>query len=166
MFRHVVKNLNHEEPDRSPRHRDREERDFFKTSRWRALPPSECGVESLRKKLSESLLRCIKRDLPVLLQEIEDKLAATKSLLAQLGPARTTPKDQRVYLINIAVKLRELISVALEGDELAGDFTDFFRADDGRKLRNRITKETDHFVRWMRVMGHHYQVVEILSEDE
>lgn len=163
--RHVVKNLSHEENDRSTQRRDNDERRFFRSSIWSRIPPEDCGIGSLRQKLSRSLLSCIKYDMPMLVSEMESQLEQTQRTLEQLGQARETAKDHRIYLTNIANKLRELIGVGLDGETLIENDLGFFDRAEAKKLRNIITKNMDAFGDNMRQYGKHYRVTLDGEED-
>lgn len=148
-----MKNLSHEAHDRSQAHRDAEERDFFQSSIWSDLPAGNLGITSLRERLSHSLLNCVKEELPELIAEMEKNLVDIKRALDRLGPARQSPKDHRIYLTNIASKLRGLVTAAVNGDILDGGCDGFFDGVEAKKLRNIITKRGDDFAGVMRERG-------------
>lgn len=153
-----MKNLSHEENDRSPQHRDNDERRFFRSSIWSRIPPEDCGIGALRQKLSQSLLSCIKRDMSVLMSEMDDQLQQTQRTLEQLGQARESAKDHRIYMVNIANKLKQLIGVALDGETPVESDPGFFDRVEAKKLRYIVTKSTDAFGNDMRQYGKHYLV--------
>lgn len=158
-----MKNLGPEERDRSQTYRDAEERKFFQSSTWSKLPADDLGILGLRQKLGQALLRCIKQDLPNLMSEMDKKLGQTKRILEQLGQARETPKDHRIYLTGIATKLRELIKCALDGDNFDTDDSSAFDHVQAKKLRSVVSKRSDEYVNVMRSRGYQFLVEEDAS---
>lgn len=136
---HVVRNLSHEQVDRSPASRDPEERKLFASGVWSRLPSKDLGIESMRQKLCQSLFQSIKRDLPQLVQEIEGRLKATRLGIEQLGRVRMNVKDCLWYLGEIQSSMHQLASAASEGVYDDPNVCAFFGKGEYTKLRNLIT---------------------------
>lgn len=162
---HVVRNLSHEQIDRSPTFRDSEERKFFASGVWSRLPSKDLGVESLRQKLCQSLFQSIKRDLPQLVQEIEGQLKATRLSIEQLGRVRNNAKECLWYLSEIQSSMHQLASAASEGVYDDPNVCAFFGKGEFTKLRNLITMRSDFFNREMRTKGKTYSVLGSHSDD-
>lgn len=155
---HVVRNLSHEEPDRSPKYRDSEERKFFVTGVWSRLPSKDLGIESLRQKLCQRLFESIKRDLPQLIDEMTSQLATTRRDIEHLGRVRKNAKDCLWYLSEIKSSMHRLASAASEGVYDDPKISAFFGKGDFKKLRNLITIRSDLFNRQIRGTGKTYAV--------
>jgi hypothetical protein len=155
---HVVRNLSHEATDRSPKHRDQEEHKFFASSVWSRLPAKDLGIESLRQKLCQRLFESIKRDLPLLINEMSDQLATTRRSIEQLGRVRKNAKDCLWYLGEIKRSMYQLTSAASDGIYDDPNIAVFFGKGDFTKLRNLITMRSDHFNRTIRGTGKTFTV--------
>ena len=150
---HIIKNLSHEEADRSPKHRDSEEHTFFASGVWSQLPASDLGVKSLRGKLCQRLFETIRRDLPDLIMEMEDQLAATRRSIEQLGRVRENAKDCLWYLAEVKRSMGQITSAASDGIYDDPNLAKFFGKGDFTKLRNLITVRSDSFNRSIRSTG-------------
>jgi hypothetical protein len=157
---HVVRNLSHEEEDRTPEHRDLEERRFLTSGVWSRLPMRDLGIQSLRQKLCQRLFESIKRDLPLLIQEMDDQLRATNRSIDQLGSVRETAKDCLWYLAEIKSRMYQLASAASDGVYDDPNISDFFSKGDFTKLRNSITSKSDAFNQKIRGTGKTYIVLQ------
>ncbi|GKT64312.1 dynamin family protein [Colletotrichum tofieldiae] len=131
---HVLRNRADYEKDLGPR--DTVEEQFFKSGAWGSIPGTNRGVAALRVKLSHILHDHIKRSLPTVIEDIQDKLFERGNELDRLGSPRTTPEDMRAYLIDIAGNFQRLVH-----DGIRGHYNDpFFGGFDGthRKLRSKL----------------------------
>ena len=155
---HILRNLAHEDQDRTAARRNEVEHQFFVGGEWSQLSRRDVGVDSLRKKLSEQLFRSIAADLPDLISEISRKLQQCKSDLNRLGPSRATIGEQKVYLSGVLEKLRHLIEAALEGDYGRSEFADFFDGTEQKGLRDAITNDITTFATKMRDLGKQYHM--------
>ena len=155
---HVLRNLPHEQDDRSPATRDGIERNFFETSEWAQLSSRDVGIDNLRKKLSEQLFKRIATDLPALIDEMTQKVEQCKTTLERLGPARATVKDQREYLSKLLGKLQRLIENALEGDYDKEESKTFFDGSREKNIRYGIRADTEAFADRMRRSGKLYHI--------
>ncbi|KAK5743945.1 hypothetical protein LTR17_002283 [Elasticomyces elasticus] len=131
---HALRNLPHEDADRSAAHRDVIESSFFAGSAWSRLTSRDLGVHSLREKLGQRLFGCIISELPALLDELKVELKDRQSTIERLGPARKTFEEQRRYLSTIMARLHRLTEAALDGDYDTAEFVTFFNRSDKRLL--------------------------------
>ncbi|KAK3636443.1 hypothetical protein LTR56_014230 [Elasticomyces elasticus] len=154
---HVLRNLPHEDADRSAAHRDAVESTFFAGSAWSRLTSRDLGVHSLREKLGQRLFGCIISELPALLDELKVELKDRQSTIERLGPARATFEEQRRYLSTIMSRLHRLTEAALDGDYDTAEFVTFFNRSD-KRLRAAINDQTDHFADDMRRHGAQYHI--------
>ena len=163
---HVVRNLSHEEGDRSPKHRDSEEHKFFTSTVWSQLPAKDLGIENLREKLCQRLFESIKRDLPHLIGEMGDQLATTHCSIQQLGRARKNAKDCLWYLGEIKRSMCQITSAASDGIYDDPNISDFFGKGDFTKLRNLITMRSNQFNRSIRSTGKTFVVMRDATDFE
>ncbi|ORY67753.1 P-loop containing nucleoside triphosphate hydrolase protein [Pseudomassariella vexata] len=95
--------------------RDAQEERFFQTGAWAAIPSSNRGAGRLRHKLSNVLLEHIRRNLPVVIQDIENALQSKRIALESLGPSRSSPEELKLYLIGIAEHFQRISRDGVEG---------------------------------------------------
>lgn len=112
---HVLRNRDFDTRHLSRAERDKAERDFFSSGVWQTLPLRSLGVESLRPRLSSALKDQIISELPGLIRDIESGIADSRVRLNQLGDARGTANEQRLYLIRISASFSSLLSSAKDG---------------------------------------------------
>ncbi|KAI0152050.1 P-loop containing nucleoside triphosphate hydrolase protein [Hypoxylon sp. NC0597] len=113
---HFIRNRGAAESSDTEGQRDEKERSVFESSFWPSVPPKNCGVEMLRKKLSGILFSYTKNNLLSLVESIEKKVNDHKAQLEQLGEPRLTPKEQRMYLDKITARFHTLCLYAVEGN--------------------------------------------------
>jgi GTPase SAR1 family protein len=131
---HVLRNLADHETDRGPR--DTVEEEFFSSQAWGSIPSTNRGVGALRGKLSRILHDHIRKSLPAVLQDIQDKISHMELELARLGEPRSTPEDMKAYLIDIASHFQRLVQDGIRGhyiDAFFGGFNGYHR-----KLRSNL----------------------------
>lgn len=112
---HVLCNSSDRERADGEHDRDLKERSFFQTGPWSSLSPSTRGVDSLRKRLSKVLFEHIKTSLPGLIRDIRTSMESRQDTLNKLGRPRSSVKDMRAYLIDIAEEFQRLARDAVEG---------------------------------------------------
>ncbi|KAI0164167.1 dynamin family protein [Xylariaceae sp. FL1272] len=114
---HVLRNLDSEKTQGESllSERDSEEAAFFKQGIWASLPSSMLGIDELRPKLSNVLIRQIARELPSLIQEIDHGLKSTEEKIKTLGVPRITPDEQRRELLAISQKFQLLVKSSVDG---------------------------------------------------
>ncbi|TEA13622.1 Interferon-induced GTP-binding protein MxE [Colletotrichum sidae] len=103
---HALRNRAESEEDLGPR--DAVEDAFFESSAWSSIPVANRGITTLRTKLGRLLLDHVKKSLPSVLDDIQDKLSRRELELKRLGQPRPTPRDMRAYLVEIAEKFQRL----------------------------------------------------------
>lgn len=163
---HVVRNLSHEETDRSPQHRDSEEMRFLTSGVWSRLPSKDLGIASLKSKLCQRLFECIKRELPALIDEMNEELVSTRRSIEQLGRVRKTAKDCLWYLSEIKGSMHQIASAASDGIYDDPKIADFFGKGHFTKLRNLITIRSDDFNHAIRTSGKTFMVSRDSGENE
>ncbi|KAL3462370.1 dynamin family protein [Aspergillus heterothallicus] len=154
---HALRNRSFETRDASDDARDEREKEFFNQGQW-ATASRECvGVDSLRHRLSKILFDHIRRSLPDLMREIQQKISDREQKLSKLGPLRATVAQQRGFLLNISSAFERITGQALNGmyaDEFFGGLTAKRTADsDARLLRASIRRLNDFFAEAMACRG-------------
>jgi hypothetical protein len=90
------------------------------SSRSRTLLPTDqlwsVGVDALRSRLQEVLASNIRREFSNVKREVLTKLSTAKRSLKDLGEKRQTPDEQRRFIMDIASRFREVVSLALNGN--------------------------------------------------
>ncbi|KAI0858430.1 dynamin family protein [Xylaria cubensis] len=114
---HVLKNMDSEKVQGASllTERDAEETAFFSNGIWSRLPSSMLGIDELRPKLSNVLIRQIARELPSLISEIDVGIKSCKKLIKALGVPRITPDEQRLELLRISQKFQSLVKASVDG---------------------------------------------------
>ncbi|EOD49567.1 putative dynamin family protein [Neofusicoccum parvum UCRNP2] len=96
----------------------------------------------------------IRRELPVLIEEIRKGIADCKDDLDRLGEPRVTPKDHRAYLVSISKAFERMTLEAVNGLYQNSFFTEPEEESQERRLRAVIQNSNDEFARVMRAYGH------------
>ncbi|TRX88984.1 hypothetical protein FHL15_010106 [Xylaria flabelliformis] len=114
---HVLKNMDSEKVQGASllTERDAEEAAFFSNGIWSRLPSSMLGIDELRPKLSNVLIRQIARELPSLISEIDVGIKSCQKLIGALGVPRITPDEQRLELLRISQKFQSLVKASVDG---------------------------------------------------
>ncbi|KAF7180986.1 hypothetical protein CNMCM7691_000115 [Aspergillus felis] len=160
---HVLRNRSFETRDISDDARDEMEKAFFNQGRWTSLSRECVGIESLRRRLSTILLKLIRRNLPGLIAEIQDKVSDRRQQLSRLGPPRYTLQQQRGYLLNISSNFERIIVQALNGmyaDEFFGGLDETGNIEDFRRLRAVIRQLNEYFADAMAIRGCRRKIVD------
>jgi GTPase SAR1 family protein len=160
---HVLRNRSFETRDISDDARDEMEKVFFNQGRWSSLSRECVGIESLRRRLSSILLKLIRRNLPGLITEIQDKVADRQQRLPKLGPPRSTLQQQRGYLLNISSNFERITVQALNGmyaDEFFGGLDGTGTIEDFRRLRAVIRQLNEYFADAMAIRGCRRKIVD------
>ncbi|KAK8060281.1 dynamin family protein [Apiospora saccharicola] len=159
---HVLRNKSHTTSNDTPQERDERESDFFSSSAWQVLEPSQLGVEALRDRLREALWNQILVELPEVKSEVQSGIKDCLNKLKQLGKSRSTPREKHHYLHKISSQLAVLVRASIDG--VYADF--FFESYPGqpdafeRRLRANVQKILAKYAEKMRVDGHALEIVE------
>ncbi|KAJ5649811.1 uncharacterized protein N7484_003534 [Penicillium longicatenatum] len=156
---HVLRNRSFETRNVSDDERDSQEMGFFEKGRWKSLSREQVGIESLRRRLSNILLTHVRRNLPGLIADIQERISQNELALAKMGTSRTTLHEQRQFLINISSRFARITSEALNGsytDAFFGGFQDQ-STNNGefayRRLRAVIRELNENFAEAMELRG-------------
>ena len=163
---HVLKNMDSEKGKYSLADRDIKEKEFFSHGIWGDMPQSLLGVDKLRTRLSEVLLRQITVELPSLIDEIEVKSVDCRSSLNKLGDARATLSEQQLYLFRISQSFQFLVKSAVDGiynDPFFGNA----KSEPGyqKRIRAVIQNLNQDFAHKITKQGHYREVTELDNPD-
>ncbi|KAI6871030.1 hypothetical protein KC343_g5239 [Hortaea werneckii] len=167
---HMLKNRSYKESDRSFEERNAAEKAFFSQGRYRDLSQDILGVDTLRTRLSHLLYTHLKRELPTLLDELNQEHSRVCRELEELGERRSTPQEQRRFLIGISTTYQDIVKAAVNGQYdhvLFGppDLKAGFREGSNRLRLCAIVKHlTDEFNMAMHQYGHKLAIIEPDSE--
>lgn len=157
---HVLQNRKFETRLESDDKRDELEREFFGQGRWASLSREIVGIDSLRRRLSNVLLKHVRHELPNLIHDIQSKIMDHEQTLGKMGTARLNAKDQRSFLIGISSRFGRITHEALNGmysDEFFGDFGDRRATNDEtndfRRLRAVIREMNENFAEAISILG-------------
>jgi GTP-binding protein EngB required for normal cell division len=136
--------------------RQQKELQFFNSSPWKEqnLDETRVGIENLRNFLQQLLDNHIEHELPKVRKEVELLLRNTESILAQIGPQRSSVGQIRMFLTHTSMEFFNLTKAALDGN-YGGKDSVFFAA--GTKtetrLRARIHIANERFAAYMRTQA-------------
>lgn len=129
--------------------RHRNEKKFFDTAPWNALPKTRVGISSLKTFLGKLLYEHIQGEFPALVQEIRTLVHDSRVDLDALGPPRQTTLQQRQFLSRMATKYQRIAA-----DSLKGNYDSEWDAKDSRKLRMHLHLQNEEFAMVMTREGH------------
>jgi hypothetical protein len=135
---HVIKNRKFEETAFSIDERNLVERTFFATSKFKALPREDVGIDALRVKLSTLLFDHVKKELPRLQEDLETALAVAQEALHHLGDSRATIEECRAFLSDFSMQCYRVCEAGLNGN-YEHDYFKGANQEDDFSLQNKET---------------------------
>ncbi|KAL2835265.1 P-loop containing nucleoside triphosphate hydrolase protein [Aspergillus cavernicola] len=160
---HALRNRSFETRDISDNARDEQEKEFFSQGRWTSLPRESLGVDTLRRRLSSSLLKHIRQSLPGLIADIQQKISDRVQKLSKLGSPRSTLQQQRGFLLHISSSFERITAQALNGmyaDNFFGGLGDAKETGDIRRLRAVVRQLNEFFADAMTIRGCRRTIIE------
>jgi GTPase SAR1 family protein len=167
---HILKNRSEKEAAKSFAERNAAEKLFFSQGRYKNLPSHILGIDSLRKRLSQMLYKHLKTELPALRKELNDRHREVCNDLKQLGEKRSTPSEQRRFLMAISTTYQDIVKAAVNGQyeqDFFGDLDPDAMVDDEnnmRRLRAVVQYLNLQFASTLRQYGHKTVVAEANGE--
>lgn len=156
---HVVKNRDFNMRDCSDAERDEAERKFFSERVWASLPDANVGIDALRTKLGQVLLRQIRSELPFLQDDLKAAISESRAQREKLGNPRISKKDLQLYLTGISRQYQTLTVSALEGTYR----NTFFKLSNphgyARRLRAVVQNMNKEFALLMYEKGHRWEII-------
>ncbi|EFE38018.1 dynamin GTPase, putative [Trichophyton verrucosum HKI 0517] len=161
---HLLKNRSDDEHQLSFAERNSKERVFFNTGNYNELPQSVKGIDSLRQRLSELLFNHLKRELPILKEELDKMANSVHIELEHLGRSRATIADQRAYLADFFGSANDLVAMGINGnyEEKFFNAVNVTKNIDGKENSSRLRAVVQYlnsrFADLMNQKGHKYYV--------
>lgn len=148
----VVKNRDGDDTGSSLRDRHAKEKAFFSREPWSTISSMDrTGVDSLKRRLRDLLTDVSRREFPKVKADINKRLAQLRENLDAMGPSRSDPNAQRLYLGKMATKFQGVASFALNAyytdDRVFADKPDL-------KLITRIIELNEVFANVFWICGH------------
>lgn len=112
---HMIKNRSDTEMKNTFAQRNTNEHKFFNTGRFKELPRSYVGIESLRTRLSTLLHQHLVQELPSLKQDMKLKLKDTTDEIASLGAKRETTHEQKMVVTSISQEINLILRDSING---------------------------------------------------
>jgi GTPase SAR1 family protein len=113
---HVVRNIDSAIAQTQDITRDQQEIHFFQESSFNRLPAHTVGITFLRARLSKVLFSQIRKELPRLVEDIQNHISAAKVARDKLGPSRSEIEQQRSFLISLSQSFQTICRDAVRGD--------------------------------------------------
>ena len=133
---------------------------FFRNSNFNTLPASHLGIATLRQRLGEVLFEQIRKELPKLVREIDDKLSSCLSDLEKLGQPLSSVRDQKMFLMELSQDFQSLCRSAVDGLYDGDFFTEEVTvAAQEKRLRARVRNMQMDFAEEIRTRGSKWTVV-------
>ena len=162
---HLLRNRDYTSRDCSLEERNEAENQFFSHGIWTSLPLNSLGVGTLKPRLSTVLKDQIIRELSRLTSDLEVGIKESRTRLTNLGEARTTLPEQRLYLIRISQSFSSLVTAAVDGVYSHDFFGDAMTAEGrSKRLRATIQNLLLDFAEKMGAEGHYREIVDGSSE--
>ncbi|KAI7360366.1 hypothetical protein KC336_g21983, partial [Hortaea werneckii] len=137
---------------------------------YRDLSQDILGIGALRTRLSQLLYKHLKTELPALQKELNDKHRDVCRELEQLGEKRSTPQEQRRFLMGISTTYQDIVKAAVNGQyehDFFGDPDPDAGVGDKSNMR-RLRAVAQHlnlqFASTIRQYGHKLAIIESDSE--
>ncbi|KAH6603511.1 dynamin family [Trichoderma cornu-damae] len=158
---HILRNRDTDADKWTLAQRDAHEKEFFSNSAWSDLPSSCLGIAPLRSRLSKLLLHQIASELPSLMDDITCEIDLCETALRRYGLPRTSPQEQRIYLIQISQSFQALVQAAIDGTYTDPFFSDSKSASGYEKrIRAVIQNLSREFATDMAQNGRYYRIVD------
>ncbi|KAF3025277.1 hypothetical protein E8E15_006966 [Penicillium rubens] len=152
----VVRNAGQQQLLDQDSNRDEVESQFFREAHpWNNLPKDKVGIASLKIRLQEVQTTQILESFPRHMRaEVGRKLKAMKQDLSALGIERSTPEQQRNFLLDIIVKFQNIVSQAMA---TSYGTHELFEKDEDTRLATIVRNRMDVFKSDMEEYGFEYQ---------
>ncbi|KAM0236353.1 hypothetical protein ACHAPO_004985 [Fusarium lateritium] len=111
----VVKNRSADDTSSSPEERTRSEKEFFSQAPWTKLSPDRLGIPALKIRVQQLLMDRTKSEFPKVRGDLASLLKENETLLKDMGEARSTTEQQRIYIGRIASQFIRIKHCGLDG---------------------------------------------------
>lgn len=157
----VLRNRDYKTRTSTTEERDKAEELFFQNDDWKKIAKDRLGVQAIRKRLSDILFAHILKELPQLLQDVQDGITGCEQRLNSLGTSRYTLAAQRIYLVDASQKFATLMDDSIKGKYHAAFFGSS-HPDEGydKRLRAVVQNIMNSFAQEMHLRGHTVALVD------
>ncbi|KMU90539.1 interferon-induced GTP-binding protein Mx1 [Coccidioides immitis H538.4] len=168
---HLVKNRGDNEHHLSFAERNVNENIFLNSGRFKDLPQGMKGVDSLLKRSSNLLFHHLKRELPVLKEELDLMTEDVHMEIQSLGKSRRTLMEQRSFLADFFHAAYDIIKMGINGnyeDKFFGKVDIDAPIDcekNPRRLRAVVQYLNIQFAERMNKHGHKYHIETSVERD-
>ena len=145
----MVRNRGQQERAIGTSERHQKESLFFSSGPFSLVAKDRIGIPALHKRLRDLLQNITQREFPHVKREIYHRMMACEAELRSLGPSRENDYQQRLYLINMAVKFQTVTGYALDTRYGTDDLFD----NGITRLATIIVTLNDHFSEAVRKNG-------------
>ncbi|KIW34052.1 uncharacterized protein PV07_00854 [Cladophialophora immunda] len=95
--------------------RDQNEIDFFNAGLWSTLPKDRVGIAALKQRLNALLVGVTRNTFADVMLDLENRIDKVQQELDSIGSPRTSPADQRLFLLQISTVFQSLATKAIDG---------------------------------------------------
>ncbi|OJD14597.1 hypothetical protein ACJ73_09064, partial [Blastomyces percursus] len=163
---HLLKNRADDEHQLSFAERNLSEHRFLNSGSYKSLPQHMKGIDSLRERLSQLLFQHLKRELPILKDELDGMARTTRMELSSIGASRATLTEQRVYLAEFFSSAYNIVAMSMTGNYEGSFFGNIDinapinKKGNSRRLRAVVQHLNIKFAERMHRHGHKYYIQE------
>ncbi|KGO63436.1 Dynamin [Penicillium expansum] len=159
----VVRNAGQQQLLDQSSDRDLVEAKFFRENHpWSNLPEDKIGILALKTRLQDVQTTQIRREFPKMRTDVGRKLKAMRHDLSALGNERSTPEQQRSFLLDVITRFQDIVSQAMA---TSYGTNELFDKEKHSRLATIIRNRMDVFKSNMEKYGFEYQFLsEIIDE--
>lgn len=130
--------------------RNKNEVAFFNLETWKSLPNERVGMKALKHRLDNLLVDITRRSFTGVAVDIKRKIEDVNNKIELMGPVRETTQDQRIHLITIASKFRDISTKAIDAYYSRDQC---FEDDDSLRLATIIMELNNEFSQTIETKG-------------
>ncbi|KAA8645430.1 putative dynamin family GTPase [Aspergillus tanneri] len=124
----------------SDKERDELERKEFGKSAWEGVAHDRAGIKSLMDYVDKERRTQLQKGIPLIVDEIRQKLQECENDLKKSGEARNTPRAQRYYVLQFCNEMQKMAESTLRGEK-----RDIPSNDPNIMLRYKLQRRLDQF---------------------
>ncbi|CAI7625749.1 unnamed protein product [Penicillium palitans] len=158
----VVRNAGQQQLLDQSSDRDLVEAKFFRENHpWSNLPTEKVGIVALKIRLQDVQTTQIRREFPKMRTDVGRKLKAMKHDLSSLGNERSTPEQQRSFLLDVITRFQDIVSQAMA---TSYGTHELFDKEKQSRLATIVRNRMDIFKSDMEEYGVQYKFVSEVSD--
>ncbi|KAL4778612.1 P-loop containing nucleoside triphosphate hydrolase protein [Aspergillus varians] len=150
----VVRNIRKSELASGDKSREGLEEDPRRRNGSGLIPQDKSGIQSLRKRLQETVIENARREFPMVRLDINKKLKETRAALYAIGQERANRSQQVDFLLGIVARFQEIVGNALRGNYGADEI---FSKVQRFRLATTVIDRNEQFKSDMIQIGHVYR---------